>query len=325
MSALLEVDGLNLRFRRFEGVAHVLRDVALTLSRGERVALVGESGCGKSVFLRAVLGLLEGRTVDLDGTIRFDGEEVGGQPPAAWRRLRGRRIGMIFQDPVTALNPVFTVGDQLATVIRRGEPRATRRRTKEVAREALRRVHIDDPDRVLASYPFQLSGGMSQRVLITMALVNRPALVLADEPGTSLDVTVQEQTLRLMRELTVDSGSAVLLVAHNLGVVREFAERVYVMYGGTIVEEGPVAALFDEPRHPYTQALMRAVPRLTGGELPEPIEGSVPDYIDPPSGCRFRPRCPHAASVCARVPARVEVAPGHAVLCTLYEPGARDA
>lgn len=324
MSALLDVSGLNLRFRRFEGVSHVLRDVALSIRRGERVALVGESGCGKSVFLRAVLGLLGGSAVALDGSVRFDDEEVARLAPAAWRRLRGRRIGMIFQDPVAALNPVFTIGDQLVTVIRRGAPASARSEARAVARDALRRVHIDDPDRVLDSYPFQLSGGMSQRVLITMALVNRPELVLADEPGTSLDVTVQEQTLRLMRRLTTESGSAVLLVAHNLGVVREFAERVYVMYGGTIVEEGPVDSIFQAPAHPYTQALMAAVPRLTGRGLPEPIEGTVPDYLDPPSGCRFRPRCPHAAPACARVPARVEVAPAHTVMCTLYEEGARD-
>jgi peptide/nickel transport system ATP-binding protein len=226
---------------------------------------------------------------------------------------------MIFQDPTSALNPVFTIGDQMVDIIRRHDSGRSRSAALGLAKGGLRQVAIDDPDRVLASYPFQLSGGMNQRVMITMALINKPDLVLADEPGTALDVTVQEQTLRLMRMLTEESRAAVLLVTHNLGVVREFAERVYVMYAGTIVEEAPAGELFRAARHPYTQALLAAVPRLTGAELPKPIRGTVPDFILPPEGCRFHPRCPHAQDRCRALPPNIEVGPGHKVACVLYD------
>jgi peptide/nickel transport system ATP-binding protein len=318
--ALLEIADLHLRFSVFEGVSHVLSGVSLRVERGERVALVGESGCGKSVMLRAILGLLDPKRRLIEGRIRFDGADLEPDPDGSRRRiLRGRRITMIFQDPSAALNPVFMIGEQLVQVIGRAG-RIGRAEAIARAREGLRQVAIEDPDRVLASYPFQLSGGMNQRVMITMALVNTPDLVLADEPGTALDVTVQNQTLRLMRRLTADSGAAVLLITHNLGVVRAFAERVYVMYAGAIVEEAPVEELFRAPRHPYTQALLAAVPRLVGAELPKPIEGMVPDFTKPPEGCRFHPRCPHARARCLMPPPRVEVDAGHAVACVLYGP-----
>lgn len=316
---LLEVEDLNLRFRLFEGVSHVLKDVAMEVRNGERVALVGESGCGKSVLARTVLGLMSRRNVEVLGRIRYQGDDLLRLSPRRWRDLRGRKISMIFQDPVAALNPVFTIGEQFREVIRRGETAGRAAQALEVAREALFQVAIDEPDRVLRSYPFQLSGGMNQRVLIAMALVNRPELVLADEPGTSLDVTVQEQTLRLMTRLTHDAGAAVLLIAHNLGVVRAFAERVYVMYAGTIVEQGPVGDVFRDPKHPYTRALFEAVPRLTGGGMPRSIDGMVPDYTRPPEGCRFHPRCPHAMELCRKEPPDVSMGPGWHVSCFLYE------
>jgi len=296
----------------------VLDGISLRIGRGERVAVVGESGCGKSVTARVILGLLRGRRIAVQGRVGFEGRDLLGLSQRALRRLRGRRISMVFQDPSAALNPVFTVGDQLATVMLRGGRVARRRDAPAVAREALRAVSITDPERVLASYPFQLSGGLNQRIVITMALINRPALVIADEPGTALDVTVQAQTLTLMRELTQQAGAALLLISHNLGVVRAVADRVYVMYGGQVVEEAPVAELFEAPRHPYTRALLAAVPRLTGGALPQAIEGEIPDYLAPPSGCRFHPRCPHARPECREPPPVVEVAPGHRVACVLY-------
>ena len=225
---------------------------------------------------------------------------------------------MIFQDPVAALNPVFTIEDQLRAVIRRGKRAVSRSQAFKIARDGLLAAAINDPERVLASYPFQLSGGLNQRVMIAMALINQPSLVLADEPGTALDVTVQAQTLALMQDLTEAAGAAVLLITHNLGVVRNFAQRVYVMYAGRIVEQAPVRTLFSSPLHPYTQALFAAVPRLTGEALPQGIEGFVPDYRHPPPGCRFQPRCPKASNDCLRPPPRIEVSPGHEVACVLY-------
>jgi peptide/nickel transport system ATP-binding protein len=315
--ALLETSNLHVRFKLFEGVSHVLNGVNLSIERGERVAVVGESGCGKSLTIRAMLGLLQQRNVTIDGNVRFDESELLSLNERSWRTIRGRRISMIFQDPSAALNPTFTVGDQLLKVIIRGGSARGKRQAREIARAALRQVAITDPDRVLHSYPFQLSGGLAQRVLITMALVNKPDLVLADEPGSALDVTVQEQTLRLMRKLGEERGVAVLVITHNLGVVREFAERVYVMYGGSVVEEADVDTLFNAPRHPYTRALLAAVPRLSGESLPQPIEGVVPDYTAAPPGCRFHPRCPHATPACHQSPPIIDLGDGHRVACIL--------
>ncbi len=312
---LLAIDDLHLRFSVFEGTSHVLRGVSLTVAPGERVAVVGESGCGKSVLLRAILALLDPRRRQIDGRIGFESENLLALPERRLRAIRGGRISMIFQDPSSALNPSFTIGDQLTEVILRHNGAATPQAALALAADALRQVSIDNPSRVLASYPFQLSGGMNQRVMIVMALVNRPRLVLADEPGTALDVTVQEQTLRLMHALTTSSGAAVLLISHNLGVVRRFAERVYVMYAGTIVETAPTAALFAAPTHPYTTALLEAVPRLTGGALPRPIPGGVPNFFTPPQGCRFQPRCPRATAACDTPPPLRTIAPGHLVAC----------
>ena len=317
MAPLLEIRDLHMRFSLFEGLSHVLNGISLSIEQGERVAIVGESGCGKSVTVRAILGLLQQRNVAIEGSIRFHETELLGMPERAWRGIRGSRISMIFQDPMASLNPTFKVRDQLLKVIRRGGRAGSSREAYEIACAGLRRVAIVDPDRVLAAYPFQLSGGLAQRVMITMALVNRPELVLADEPGSALDVTVQEQTLRLMHELTQDAGAAVLLITHNLGVVREFAQRVYVMYAGTIVEEADVETLFREPAHPYTQALLAAVPKLSGAGLPRPIEGMVPDYTVAPSGCRFHPRCEFAETACRSAPPVVELGSRHRVACVL--------
>ncbi|MCC5974203.1 MAG: ABC transporter ATP-binding protein [Rubellimicrobium sp.] len=310
------MENLHLRIRQFEGEAHILNGVNLHLRAGERVALVGESGCGKSSTAMMSLGLMEARSMRAEGRIILDGTDLLSLRRRGWQGVRGRQISMIFQDPGAALNPVFTVGDQLVTAIRRGNPSKSRSDAQGLATDGLRQVHINDPERVMSSYPFQLSGGLNQRVLITMALINRPKVVVADEPGSALDVTVQEQTLRLMTELCADVDAAVLLISHNLGVVRRFAQRIYVMYSGTIVEEADTATLFSAPRHPYTKALLAAVPRLTGERLPEPIPGRVPDYTDPPVGCRFRPRCPHQRSECVDPPF-AEPAPGHRVRCVL--------
>jgi ABC-type dipeptide/oligopeptide/nickel transport system ATPase component len=223
---VLTIRDLKLSLDLFDGEARILNGVNLTVDKGERVALVGESACGKSLTARTVIGLTNLRGATVSGEIDFMGTDLLRLSERSWAKLRGRRLTMIFQDPVAALNPVFTIGDQLATVIMRGGGASNRKAALAIARAALSAVSVIDPDRILASYPFQLSGGLNQRVIISMALVNRPDLVLADEPGTALDVTVQAQTLSLMRQLTDESGAAVLLITHNLGVVRTFAAHL---------------------------------------------------------------------------------------------------
>ncbi len=317
MQPLLTISNLHLTFNLFEGKAHILNGINLTVGRGERVAIVGESGCGKTVTLRLILGLVRQGNMKVEGNITFDGQDMLYSSQHKLRELRGRRICPIFQDPMASLNPTFTILDQLSTVIRRGDKAKNKKDIYDLATSVLKQVAITDPERVLAAYPFQLSGGLNQRVLIAMALVNRPDLILADEPGTALDVTVQEQTLRLMRQLTEQANSAVLLITHNLGVVREFADRVYVMYAGNIVEEGPTKVIFSSPKHPYTQALMNSVPKLTGGALPQGIDGFVPDYTKPPSGCRFHPRCVHTKEICKQ-PQLLRDLGQQKVACMLY-------
>lgn len=271
----LDIRDLSLFFDTPSGQVEALKGISLSVEQGEIVALVGESGSGKSVTARIVLGLLQRlRIARIGGSVSFEGREIAGLSQREFRELRGRAISMIFQDPMNSLNPVYTIGRQFRDVLARGKPGIGRREANEKAAAALRDVLIDDPYRVLASYPFQLSGGMNQRVTIAMALANEPRLLLADEPGTALDVTVQAKTLRLMHDLVRLHRTSVLLISHNLGVVREFADRIYVIFRGRIVETGPTAALFAEPRHPYTRALLGAVPKLTGGGLPQIPETS---------------------------------------------------
>ncbi len=272
----LAIDNLNLSFKGLLSRTQVLHSVSLNVEKGERVALVGESGSGKSVLARLVLGLLQDqRGVEVSGRIGFAGTELDQLSRAARRALRGRDMSMIFQDPTSSLNPMFTIGNQFHEVLQRRTPDLGTGQAQDTARSWLDRVSIPDTDRVLASYPFQLSGGMNQRVMIAMALANNPTLLLADEPGTALDVTVQAQTLELMRALAEDVGTAVLFISHNLGVVREFADRVYVIHRGRIVESGSTTAVFDNPGHPYTQALLAAIPRITGDGIPD-----LPEQID---------------------------------------------
>lgn len=275
MTPLLDIQDLRLAFQGRRGLTEVLHGIDLTIHPGERVALVGESGSGKSVTARIVLGLLqETASARISGRVGFDGQDISSLPRRARARLRGTEMSMIFQDPTSALNPTFTIGRQFTEVLRRRDPALSRAACTARATAALDEVAIPHPERVLTAYPFQLSGGMNQRVMIAMALVNTPKLLLADEPGTALDVSVQAQTLRLMRQLVEDHHTAVLFISHNLGVVREFADRIYVIYRGNIVEDGPTAALFADPRHAYTRALIEAVPRITGGGLPDMPEAS---------------------------------------------------
>ncbi len=281
MSDVLKISDLYLRFRGYTGVTEVLHGISLNIRAGERVALVGESGSGKSVTARIVLGILqELRTAQVQGGLEFEGQDLNKLSASQWHDLRGTAMSIIFQDPTSSLNPVFTIETQFAEVLRRRDAKMTDAAANARAAELLNSVSIHDHERVLNSYPFQLSGGMNQRVVIAMALANQPSLLIADEPGTALDVTVQAQTLKLMHDLVEQSGTAVFFISHNLGVVREFADRVYVIYRGRIVEHGPTAAIFENPGHAYTRALMAAVPRITGGGIPE-IDDVDVAFLDP--------------------------------------------
>jgi peptide/nickel transport system ATP-binding protein len=323
-ASLLSVRDLSLEFSVYGRKALVLDHVSLDVPEGRHVALVGESGCGKSVTMRAIMGLLKSPPAKItDGEILFDGRDLLKLPSRERDALRGTAMSMVFQDPMTSLNPVFTIGDQMGSILKYADRRLGRTRSKaeRMARvyEVLRQVRMPDPERIAVSYPIMLSGGMRQRVLIAMALLNETRLLIADEPGTALDVTTQAQILKLLQDLVAERQLALLMITHNLGVVRASADYLYVMYAGSIVEHGPTVSLFANPRHPYTRALIDCVPRLSGHTTFKGIDGTLPDYAAPPPGCRFSPRCPFAMPVCAKTPADFDVGAAHGVACWLAE------
>jgi peptide/nickel transport system ATP-binding protein len=319
---LLEVRDLRVHFKVFGGHLKVLDGVNMVVRAGEKVGLVGESGCGKTTTMKAILRILpEPPAKIVGGQVLFHGKDVLRMHHDELRQLRGRGISMIFQDPTAALNPVFTIGQQLGDVIRysHSNGRADTRQIRLKALQALKEVALADPERLLYSYPIQLSGGMRQRACIAMALATQPELLIADEPGTSLDVTIQDQILRLLHNLVVERNTSIILITHTLGVVREVTDRVYVMYAGSIVESAPTKALFANPMFPYTRGLMQSVPRLSGGGVAEGIPGRIPNYLNPPSGCRFHPRCPYVMEICRREkPPVFTVGEEHYVACYLY-------
>jgi len=327
ISPLLAVKDLCIYFSTYEGAAKVVDGVNFEVYKGERVGLVGETGCGKSVTMHAITRLLPIPPAKIvRGEVLFEGRDILKMRDKQFQKFKRNRISMIFQDPLSSLNPVFTIGEQLMDVIKFSVARSSCWIWPSVPRKALRsralsileEVQLHNPARVLNSYPFQLSGGMMQRVLIAMALVAEPSLLIADEPGTALDVTVQAQILRLLRELVQRRKTSILLISHNLGVIRENVDRVYIMYAGRIVEEAQTQELFRNPMHPYTKGLLASVPRLTGG-VGEGIEGRIPSYTDPPGGCRFHPRCKHVIEMCRKSrPPMVEVGEQHRVSCFLY-------
>jgi peptide/nickel transport system ATP-binding protein len=318
---LLEIRGLKTHFATDDGIVRAVDGVDLTIDAGETLGVVGESGCGKTVTAMTTLKLIAmppGRIVA--GEILWRGRDLVPLGQREMRQIRSKEIGIIFQEPMTALNPVYTVGAQIAEVVRVHE-RLGRGEATDRAVEMLRLVRIPDPERRANDYPHQFSGGMRQRVMIAMALSCNPKLLIADEPTTALDVTIQAQILDLLAEMKARLGMAIMLITHAMGVVAETAQRVVVMYAGKVVEEAPVGELFARPRHPYTQGLIRSIPRidLAGRKTRlEAIPGVVPNLTDTAPGCRFAPRCRFAMTACTRaIPELREVAPGHKVACIL--------
>jgi len=314
---LIEITDLRIRFHGDDGrITHAVDSVDLSVANGATLGLVGESGCGKSVTSLAIMGLLPKQSAEISGAIRFDGFDLLQTTDQTLRDLRGNRLAMIFQEPMTSLNPSFTIGDQIIETILRHRG-GSRKSARERAIELLRRVHIPSPERRIDEYPHKLSGGMRQRVMIAMALACDPRLLIADEPTTALDVTLQAQILELMRELKAASGAAIILITHDLGVVAEVCDEVAVMYAGEIVERAPVDELFSMPQHPYTVGLLGSIPRLDHRtEQLATIEGMVPNMAQPLAGCRFAARCPFVLDACTTAPPPlVEVGPGHLSRC----------
>ena len=301
MSALLEVRGLRAGFDTDAGYVEVLDGVSFELAAGETLGLVGESGCGKSVSALSIMNLLPKPAGKITaGSIEFQNQDLVVLPQEEIHEVRGNRISMIFQEPMTALNPVHRIGNQIIEAVKLHEPNLATSNARRRALEMLERVGIPAPDQRLKEYPHQLSGGMRQRVMIAMALAMQPDLLIADEPTTALDVTIQAQILDLLREMQRESGMAILFITHDLGVIAELCDRVTVMYAGCVVEQASVSQLFSSPHHPYTQGLLRSIPTLDG--IPKQplatIPGVVPALIDMPDGCRFRNRCPNAEKDC---------------------------
>jgi len=361
---VLRISELKLKFHTYAGEVSALDGISLSIKKGELLGLVGESGCGKSVTALAIAGLLPQNAEITEGDVTLDGKNVLTFEPEEMRLARLKDIAMIFQDPMTYLNPVFTIGSQMVEITQ-AEPklfvatlvthrlqqieneekgaeqdpklRAERESlteslktqrlgrktlnvlTKSYAISLLRSVRLPEPEKVFEMYPFELSGGMRQRVMIAMAMMRRPKLLLADEITTALDVTVQAQILHLMKELRSEINTSVLLITHDLAIVSEVCDRVAVMYAGNIVEITDVQELFRNPLHPYTKGLLASVPRADVDRIPDSIEGSVPDLLFPPGGCRFNPRCPKAFDLCpSKKPSLIEVAPNHYVSCFLF-------
>ncbi len=320
---LLEIKNLSTYFYTEDGVVRAVDGVDLVVYPGEVMGLVGESGCGKSVTSLSIMRLIVPPGKIVGGEIWFEGQNLVELPESQMMKIRGDRISMIFQQPQTSLNPVFMAGDQVSEVYTVHQKLKEKEAWKRAV-DLLRMVGIPDPERRARSYPHEMSGGMAQRIMIAMALALRPALLIADEPTTALDVTIQAQILDLMRQLRSEVGASVVLITHDLGVIAEMAERVAVMYAGQIVEQSKVDALFDEPLHPYTQGLINSIPILGKHKARlEVIPGSVPNLIDLPPGCRFAPRCKarleHQLEICNfQSPDLIEQKPGHFVRCWLY-------
>ncbi|MBY6277146.1 ABC transporter ATP-binding protein [Symbiobacterium thermophilum] len=324
MNNLLSIENLRTTFKTYAGDVQAVRDVSLTVREGECLAVVGESGSGKSVTMLSVMRLLA-NNARIEGRAIFQGVDLLSLPEREMRRIRGKDIAMVFQDPMTGLNPTLTVGLQLreGMMYHLGLSRAE---ADKRAVELLNLVGVPEPERRLKQYPHEFSGGMRQRVMIAIALACNPRLIIADEPTTALDVTIQAQILDLLKRLKKEFNTSIIMITHNLGVVAGMADRVVVMYGGRVAEVGTVEEIFEEPKHPYTWALLRAVPRLDRSARErrlEAIPGSPPNMLQPPPGCPFHPRCPYAMNVCAaEAPAMTPLSDEHRAACWLLHPDA---
>lgn len=319
---LIEIDALYVNYKIYEGILKVLSGVQFNVREKEKVGLIGESGCGKTTTMRAILRILAENAMVSSGRILYEGKDTLRMSEVEIQRIRRENVSMIFQDPTAALNPVFTVGDQLMDVIRYSTRREkpTKKEMMDRAVKALRDVALPDPERILKNYPIMLSGGMRQRICIAMALVSAKDLLIADEPGTNLDVTIQDQILRLIGRLVEEKGTSIILISHALGAVKGLVDKVYVMYAGNMVEVAPTRELFSDPLHPYTRNLFKTVPKLTGGGIPQAIKGRIPDYLNPPQGCRFSTRCENVMPICIKeIPSFMDAGEGHGVACFLFE------
>lgn len=319
---LLKIEDLTTSFYTESGLMAAVENVDLTVNQREIVAMVGESGSGKTVTCLSIIHLVAGRKMfSLSGSIQFDGCELINASEATMSRLRGKEIGMVFQEPMTSLNPVLTIGLQIDETLKAHMNLSAKQR-KARALELLHLVGIPEPEKRMRSYPFELSGGMRQRVMIALALSCYPKLLIADEPTTALDVTIQAQIMLLLRDLRDKLNMSIILVSHDLGVVSKFAERVMVMYAGKVVEEGKTQQVIAQPLHPYTRGLIDSIPRLTQkrGETLHVIPGNIPDISNMPLGCRFAPRCDRRCAICEGTqPALIKMEPGHSVRCLLYK------
>ncbi|HEX3029312.1 MAG TPA: ABC transporter ATP-binding protein [Clostridia bacterium] len=319
MNYLLEIENLKTVFETYAGKVSALNGISFNIQHGEAVGIVGESGSGKSVTMLSLMGLLSENGKIIEGRIKFDGKDITDYKSKEMQKLRGNEIGMIFQDPMTSLNPLFTVGNQLMEAILKHN-KISKQEARQKAVEMLRIVGIPSPDKRIGQYPHEFSGGMRQRVMIAMALSCEPKLLIADEPTTALDVTIQAQILELMKELKNKINMSIILITHDLGLVADICSRVVVMYGGTIVEQGPVEEIFYSAKHPYTMGLLKSIPRLNmGKERLAPIGGQPPNMLKPPAGCPFVDRCSKAMNICdEEKPVLKEFGDGHSAACWLY-------
>ena len=325
MEPILQIENLKTSFMTSNGEVQAVRGVSFSVEKGEIVGLVGESGSGKSVTSMSILKLLADTARIKEGKILFEGQDLTQCSRAQMRKIRGGKISMIFQDPMSSLNPLIPVGKQVAEMIREHHPEKSRAQIKQEVLSLFEQVRIPEPEKRIKSFPHEFSGGMRQRVMIAMALANRPELLIADEPTTALDVTIQDQILKQLRELKKEYGTSIIFITHDLGVVAELCDRVVVLYGGLVMEEASIFDIFEHPSHPYTLGLLASIPALDQDKSRRllPIPGSPPDMTKPPLGCPFAPRCPYARVICGQsLPEMRALSKDHKSRCWLLEPDA---